>query len=78
MIAKSLVLATSMLALVTISGQALAGTRGPHKRHSLNEAQPLSAGVVRQPENAFALLTPPQTSGYIEHRYQGGPKSDIY
>jgi hypothetical protein len=76
MIAKSLVLATSMLALVTISGQALAGAQIPNKRHSLNEAQPPSADVVRQPEAAFDLLTPPQTSG--QHRYQGGPKSDIY
>jgi hypothetical protein len=76
MIAKSFVLAASMLALVTISGQALAGTQIPNKRHSLNAAQSPSAGAVQQPETAFDMLTPPQTSG--QHRYQGGPKSDIY
>jgi hypothetical protein len=78
MTAKSLLLATSMLTLVAISGQALAATQVSHRRHSQNEAQQQSADVVQQPENAFDSLMTSQATDHANHRYEGGPKSDIY
>ena len=74
---KSLVLIASMLAFVAISGEAFAAAETVHRRHPTAEAQHFNADVV-QPENAYDALMPPQAAAPIDHRYEGGPKSDIY
>jgi hypothetical protein len=71
---RPLVLATSLMALVAISGQAHAGTTISDKRYWPREARLSSETVVRQPENAFgsAMVPSAETAG---RRYSGGPKS---
>jgi hypothetical protein len=72
---KSLVLATSMIALIAISGEAYAGATISDKRYWPSEARLSSQTVVRQPENAFGAVGAPsiETAG---RRYSGGPKSN--
>jgi hypothetical protein len=48
-----------------------------HRRHPAAEAQHVNADMV-QPENAYDALMPPQAAAPMDHRYEGGPKSDIY
>jgi hypothetical protein len=74
---KSLVLTVSMLAFVAISGEAVAAAQTVHRRHPIAEVQHFNADVV-QPENAYDALMPPQAIAPMDHRYEGGPKSDIY
>lgn len=69
---KRLVLATSVLALVAISGPALAGTIMSDQRP--HQARLVGTHEVRQPENAFASEMPAQP--IEQHRYHGGPKQD--
>jgi len=63
---KILPLAASMMMLVAISGQALAGTTAPSKRH-----QPPVTNVSALSAFDSATVIAPNT-----HRYQGGPKSN--
>jgi hypothetical protein len=74
---KSLVLTISMLAFIAISGEAVAAAQTMHRRHPIAEAQHFNADVV-QPENAYDEPMPPQAIDQMNHRYEGGPKSDIY
>jgi hypothetical protein len=77
---KSLVLIASMLTFVAISGEAVAAAQTVHRRHTIPEAQQFSADVAQQPDNAFDTFyaLPPQVIDRLDHRYEGGPKSDIY
>jgi hypothetical protein len=71
-ITKPMILATSMMALVAVSGHAYAGTTISDKRYWPSEAR-LSQTVVRQPESAFGAAMAQLTVG---HRHGGGgPKS---
>jgi hypothetical protein len=74
---KSLVLTVSMLAFVAISGEAVAAAQTVYQRHPIAEEQHFNADVM-QPENAYDALMPPQAIAPTDHRYEGGPKSDIY
>lgn len=74
---KSLVLTVSMLAFVAISGEAAAAAQTMHKRHAIAEEQRFN-DVVQQPENTFDMPMSPQAIDRMDHRYEGGPKSDIY
>jgi hypothetical protein len=71
---KSLVLTVSMLAFVAISGEAVAA---PHKHHAIAQEQRFN-DVVQQPDNAYDAWMSPQAMDRMDHRYEGGPKSDIY
>ncbi len=77
MTTKSLALAASMLALVAMSGQAFAATPAAQQRLAIHEAQHFNAEVM-QPQNAFDAPMSSQAIDHAEHRYEGGPKSDIY
>jgi hypothetical protein len=73
---KILILAASMMALVTISGHACAGTTISDKRYWPSEAKQLSSqAVVRQPENALGSAMA-QFTGTVGRGYYGGPKSN--
>jgi hypothetical protein len=71
-IAKPLILATSMMALVAISGHAYAGTTISDKRYWPSEAR-LSQTVVRQPESGFGAAMA-QFTETVGHRHGGSPK----
>jgi hypothetical protein len=61
---KTITLAASMMALVAISGQALAGT-APDARHRAHaSASPIAM-------RAYDAVAPAQPN---QHRYHGGPK----
>ena len=74
LLTRPLILATSMMTLVAISGHAYAGTTISDKRYWPSEARLPTQTVVRQPESAFgsAML---QFTGTVGRRYSGGPKS---
>jgi hypothetical protein len=77
---KSLVLTVSMLAFVAISGEAVAAAQTVQRRHPIAEARQFGADIAQQPDNAFDTfyVLPPQVIDRLDHRYEGGPKSDIY
>jgi hypothetical protein len=70
---KNLVLAASMTMLMTLSGQALAGTATPNARY-LPEATAHSDREMVPSFNAFGSAMAPQTDEPNAHRYHGGPK----
>jgi hypothetical protein len=76
LITKPLILATSMMTLVAISGHAYAGTAISDKRYWPSEAMLSSQTVVRQPESAFGSAMA-QFTGTVGHRYRGGPNPPI-
>ena len=69
---KTLALAASMIALVTMSGQAFAGTAKPNE---WTEATARSDSKVPRTFNAShaAMVAPPAVEPNA-HRYHGGPK----
>jgi hypothetical protein len=69
---KNLVLAASMIALVTMSGQAFAGTAKPH---AWAEAPARSDSEALRMFNAsHAMMVAPTPTEPDAHRYHGGPK----
>jgi hypothetical protein len=73
MITKALVLATSMIALVAISGQASAGVTISDKRYWPSEARTQTG--VAHPSKAIGSSMPQISIVDNGHRYHGGPKS---
>ncbi len=71
---KHLALATSMILVAAICGQASARTANPGEKH-LTHAVNFS-GEVQQPENAFGAVMPSEAMQGNSHRYSGGPKSN--
>jgi hypothetical protein len=72
---KNIMLAASMMLLVTIPGQAFAhaaGTTEPHWRDMTATSTPQTAHTF----NAFdaTIATPPVAP--MTHRYEGGPKTN--
>jgi hypothetical protein len=81
----------TVLAVMALSGVALAGPRGTDKNYQLNEVSPSSRSKVRQAEpdwyraramqqgTAPSPIVPEATSGRYGCRYlyQGGPKSSF-
>jgi hypothetical protein len=74
LIAKPLISATSMMALVAISGHAYAGATISDRRYWPSEARFSSQTVVRQPQSAFGAAMA-QFTETVGRRYSGGPKS---
>ena len=76
MTATRLVLATSMIAFITMSGQAYAGTTISDTRYWPSEvrAADQNAVAVQRPENAFASAETPRAIEAAGRSYQGGPK----
>ena len=73
---KHLVLATSMMALVAMSGQAYAGTTISDSRYWPSAASSVEQHPGQRAENAFASLEAPRASQAPERSYHGGPKTD--
>jgi len=71
---KHLVLATSMMVLVAMSGQAYAGTTISDTRYWPSEASSVEQHPGQRAENAFASIETPRASQAPERSYQGGPK----
>jgi hypothetical protein len=74
--AKRFALATSMMILLAMSGQAYAGATVSDRRYWPNEASLTNQSAVQRPENAFASAETPraiETTGLV---YQGGPKGN--
>jgi hypothetical protein len=71
---KHLVLATSMMVLVAMSGQAYAGTTISDTRYWPSEATSAEQSPVQR-ANAFASVTTPPTNQAPDWSYQGGPKA---
>jgi hypothetical protein len=71
---KHLVLATSMMVFVAMSGQAYAGTTISDTRYWPSAASSVEQNPVQRAENAFASLEAPRASQAPERSYQGGPK----
>ena len=74
---KSLVLMVSMLTFVAISGEAVAAARTVHTRDAIPQTQRFTTDVVPQPEYAYDARMSPQANDPMDHRYEGGPNSDI-
>jgi hypothetical protein len=69
---KNLVLAAPMIALVTMSGQAFAGTAKPR---AWTEATARSnSEAVRAFNASHAMMAAPTPTEPDAHRYHGGPK----
>ena len=69
---KNLALAASMIALVTMSGQAFAGSTKPH---AWTEATARSnSEAVRAFNPSHATMVAPTPTEPDAHRYHGGPK----
>jgi hypothetical protein len=75
MITKRLVLATSMVAFVAMSGQGYAGTTISDKRYWPSEVGP-AQNAVQRPENAYDLTETPRGIEATGQSYQGGPKGN--
>jgi hypothetical protein len=73
-ITKPLILATSVMALVAISGSAYAGATISDKRYWPSEARLSSQTVVQRPQSAFGAAMA-QFTETVGRRYSGGPKS---
>jgi hypothetical protein len=72
MITKRFVLATSMMVLLAMSGQAYAGVTISDKRYWPSEAN----SAVQRPENAFASAETPRAIETTRPFYEGGPKGN--
>ena len=72
---KHLILATSMMVLVAMSGQAYAGTTISDTRYWPSEASSAEQNPVQR-ANAFALVATPQADQAPDWSYQGGPKAN--
>jgi hypothetical protein len=70
---KHLILATSMMVLVAMSGQAYAGTTISDTRYWPSEASSAEQNPVQR-ANLFAVATPQATQD-PDWSYQGGPKA---
>jgi hypothetical protein len=70
---RRFVLATSMMVLVAISGQAYAGTTVSDKRYWPSEASSADQNPVER-ESAFASAGTSRADQVTERSYQGGPK----
>jgi hypothetical protein len=73
---KHFVLATSVMVLVAMSGQAYAGSTISDTRYWPSEASSAAQDTVQRPENAFNTVETPQANQAPERSYQGGPKVD--
>ena len=71
---RRFVLATSMMVLVAISGQAYAGTTVSDKRYWPSDASSADQNPVRHAESAFASAGTSRADQVTERSYQGGPK----
>jgi hypothetical protein len=69
---KHLILATSMMVLVAMSGQAYAGTTISDTRYWPSEAS--EQHPVQRAANAFASVATPRADQNSGWSYQGGPK----
>ena len=76
MITKHLVLATSMMMLVAMSGQAYAGITISDKRYWPSEVSAVHQNAIQRPENAFASTTRPPENEATDRPYEGGPKGN--
>ena len=74
MTTKRFVLATSMMMLVAMSGQAYAGATISDTRYWPSEATSAHQIAVQRAENASAET--PQAIEATEQSYQGGPKGN--
>ena len=73
---RRIVLATSMMVLVAISGQAYAGTTISDTRYWPSEASSADQNPVQRAESAFASAETSRADQVTERSYQGGPKVD--
>ena len=73
---KHLVVATSMMMLVAMSGQAYAGLTISDQRYWPSEVSSARQNAVQRPENAFALTQTPQGIAATDRPYDGGPKGN--
>jgi hypothetical protein len=71
---KHLVLATSMMVLVAMSGQAYAGTTISDARYWPSEASSAESNPVQRAANAFDSVTTPRANQAADWSYHGGPK----
>jgi hypothetical protein len=76
MITKRFLLATSMMVLAAMSGQAYAGTTISDTRYWPSEASSAARKAVHRPENAFDRAERARGIHAPERSYHGGPKSD--
>ena len=76
MITKRFVLATSMMMLVAMSGQAYAGITISDKRYWPSELNATHQNAVQRPEKASDSAETPQGIEATEQTYQGGPKGN--
>jgi hypothetical protein len=73
---KHLVLATSMMVLVAMSGQAYAGTTISDTRYWPSEANSAEQNPQQRTANVFASVATPRANQAPDWSYQGGPKAD--
>jgi hypothetical protein len=76
MITKRFVLATSMMLLLAMSGQAYAGVTISDKRYWPSEASSADQSAVQRPENAVASAETPRAIETAGSFYEGGPKGN--
>jgi P pilus assembly chaperone PapD len=76
MITKRFVLATSMMVLLAMSGQAYAGVTISDTRYWPSEASSADQNAVQRPENAFSSAETPRAIKTSGPAYQGGPKGN--
>jgi hypothetical protein len=73
---KHFVVATAIMMLVAMSGQAYAGITISDKRYWPSGVSSVHRNVVQRPENAFASTKTPAGFAAIDRPYEGGPKGD--
>ncbi|MEA2918406.1 MAG: hypothetical protein QOJ15_10487 [Bradyrhizobium sp.] len=71
---KHLVLATSMMVLVAMSGQAYAGTTISDTRYWPSAASSVEQYPVQRAVNVIASVETPRANQAPDWSYQGGPK----
>ena len=71
---KHLVLATSMMVLVAMAGQAYAGTTISDTRYWPSEASSVEQNPVQRAANAFTYTAAPPVNQAPGWTYQRGPK----
>jgi hypothetical protein len=76
MMTKRFVLATSLMVLVALSGQAYAGTTISDKRYWPSEVSSAAQTAAQRAENAFDSAETPRGIQVTGRTYQGGPKGD--
>jgi hypothetical protein len=77
MITKRFVLATSMMALVAMSGQAYAGTTISDTRYWPSEVSSANQYAAQRTENAFYSAEMPRAIEVARPAYRGGPKESF-